>query len=322
MRTTKPARTKPRRATGPGRVVRVIGVLGRIFVAAGLLILFYTTYLLWGTGVYTAQEQERLSQELAQAQPEAEAPPVISGDEVPSARPAAKPKMGAPLFTLVIPDLGFRQVVVNGVEQEDLKKGPGHFPDCKDVAKGVDCVDDSKFPGEGGNVAISGHRTTYGAPFFRLNELKPGAVIDVESNGLRYRYKARGQKIVDPFSGFEVVKQHGKDELTLTTCHPRFSAAQRLIVGADFEGVAPITRPTPAKVGGKTPVLEPNKSKAVIPADVLVLASVSITAALAAMALSRRMRIWAAYSAVVIGGSAALWVAVFPQIIRLMPANY
>lgn len=306
--------------------MRIIGVLGRIFVAAGLLILFYTTYLLWGTGVYTAQEQERLSQKLAQDQAEASkeapAPDIVAGGDVPSARPQRKPKAGDPVFTLVIPDLGFRQVVVSGVEQTDLKKGPGLFPDCKDVANGVDCVADSKYPGEGGNVAISGHRTTYGAPFFRLNELKPGAIIDVETNGIRYRYKARGQRIVDPISGFEVVKQHGKDELTLTTCHPRFSAAQRLVVGADFEGVAAITRPAPTTSGGEAEEPVPNKSRAVIPADVLVLASVSITAALLSMALSRRLRVWAAYSAVAIGGAAALWVVVFPQIIRLMPANY
>jgi sortase A len=277
------------------------------------LLLFFTAYLLWGTGVYTKQQQQNFTRTLANK-------PLVSdtaaqGDKIPPARPARTPSLGEPLFAIKVPKIGLDSVIVNGVGREELKKGPGLFPQCP--TGGEDCVREAKYPGEDGNVAISGHRTTYGAPFFRLNELQKGDVIDFVSGRARYRYKVREQKIVDPTAGFNVVEQHGRREVTLTTCHPRFSAAQRLIIHADFEASSLVAGP---RGGGRGPA--PRGETPVIPTDVLVLASVALGSALGSLALSKRYRSAAAYIALGLVGASGLWIAAFPRVVALMPANY
>lgn len=307
---TRPAR---RRRSRGDAVVRVIGVIGRLFVGAGVLLLFFTAYLLWGTGVYTKGQQEHGRKVL-------ENKPIV-GDEaikdgkIPPARPAQQPKSGDPLFTIKVPKIGLETVIVYGVEVEDLKKGPGLFPDCKAVPR--ECVNESKYPGEPGNVSVSGHRTTYGAPFFRVNELVKGDTIDIVSGHARYRYRVREQKIVAPIPGFAEVEQHGRNELTLTSCHPRFSAAQRLIIKADYVGPSLIAG---GGAGGKGPAAR--AAPPVIPTDVLVLASIALASALGSLGLSKRYRTTAAVIAVGLVGAAGLWVAAFPRIISLLPSNY
>ncbi|HVL80941.1 MAG TPA: sortase [Actinomycetota bacterium] len=303
------------------RIVRYIGLLGRLLVGAGLVLLFYTTYLLWGTGVETKRTQAELSERL-RAQPVVPEQQMVSG-EIPPARPAQPVALGEPLWTIVIPKIGLRTVVVNGVGVEELKKGPGHFPDCAAVPEGVDCIEGSPFPGESGNVAISGHRTTYTGPFYRLDELAPGDEIYIESGPARYRYVMDQQKIVSPRE-VDVVLAHGRDELTLTTCHPRFSAAQRLIVHAAYLGAEPIAGPpqtgaAPDRREARAEVPAPPQP---IPNDVFVLAGVALLAFLGAMFLTDRLRRTAAWSTVTIVAAAALWTGVFPQVLRLMPPNY
>lgn len=320
MRTTddvRPIPVQPQRR-GAHRIVRVIGILGRVFVGAGVILLFYTAYLLWGTGVYTKQEQKRAADTLARN-------PIVSEEKltkgnIPPARPQGGiAKLGEPLFTLKVPKIGLETVVVQGVGREELKKGPGHFPDCAQSSSS-ECVSDAKYPGEPGNVPISGHRTTYGAPFFRLNELEKGDVIDFVSGRVRYRYQVNeAGKVVDPVTGFQEVEQHGRDEVTLTTCHPRFSAAQRLIVRGEYIG-ASIIRSSASGAGGSNAPLAAKQP--VIPTDVLALASIAAASALGALALSRRYRATAVYISLVAVGAAGLWVAVFPRVLALMPANY
>ncbi|MGH2759290.1 MAG: sortase [Actinomycetota bacterium] len=303
-----------RRATA--RLVRYIGIFGRVFVGAGLVLLFFTGYLLWGTGVYTKQAQKDAAQAL-------EANPIVteqklSKGNIPPARPPRPLKLGEPLFTIKIPKIGLENTVVEGVDQESLRKGVGHFPGCDDGSSSA-CLGDTKYPGESGNVALSGHRTTYGAPFFRVNELSKGDTIDIVSGRARYRYRVREQKVVDPITGFSTVEQHGRDELTLTTCHPRFSAAQRLIISADYEGASLVSaapRPAPS---APIPRSDP---QAVVPPDVLLLASIALASALGALGLSKRYRNVAAYITLGIAGAAGLWVGVFPRVLALMPANY
>lgn len=292
--------------------MRSIGILGRLFVLAGVLLLFFTAYLLWGTGVYTKHQQDRLSKTL-------ESNPLVSEDsvqdgEIPPARPEKIPALGEPLFSIKVPKIGLDTVVVQGVGVEELKKGPGLFPDCDEISG--DCVTESKYPGEDGNVAISGHRTTYGAPFFRLNELAEGDVIDFVSGPARYRYRVRGQEVVDPVRGFDVVEQHGRNELTLTTCHPRFSAAQRLIIHADYEGASRIS------TGGEGGGGPPPREVPVIPTDVLILAAIALGSALGSLALSRRYQRVAGYVTAGLMCGVGLWVLAFPRIVELMPANY
>lgn len=307
----------PRRRSRIDTVVGVIGVIGRIFVVAGVVLLFFTAYLLWGTGVYTKHQQNQLEKTIA-ANPLVGDDDLKPGQRIPPARPQAEPKLGDPLFSIKVPRIGLDTIVVNGVRVDDLKKGPGMFPGCKPGEDSDECVQGAKYPGENGNVAISGHRTTYGAPFFRVNELKKGDVIDLVAGRARYRYRVREQKIADPVGGFKEVLQTDPPvaELTLTSCHPRFSAAQRMIIKADFEGSS-LVAAGPSSDGPTRPDAPP-----VIPTDVIILGSIAIASGLASLGLSKRYRWTAAYIALAIVGAAGLWVGVFPRVLSLMPENF
>ena len=129
---------------------------------------------------------------------------------------------------LVSPDMDLDSVVVKGVARADLQKGPGWIP-YTDV------------PGPTGNVGISGHRTTYGAPFRQLNLLKPDDTIELFSPFRRYRYRVRRVFTVTP-DKTEVVASTEEPTLTLTACHPLYSARLRLIVQADLVEATRIPR--------------------------------------------------------------------------------
>ncbi len=125
-----------------------------------------------------------------------------------------------------IPRLGknYHYVIVEGVSVEDLRKGPGHYPG-------------TALPGGLGNFVVSGHRTTYLAPFNRVDELKAGDRILVDTQDKQYVYQVTGEKVVSP-TALDVTDpvpfhpgQAPTDHLiTLTTCHPKYSASHRLIV--------------------------------------------------------------------------------------------
>jgi sortase A len=113
---------------------------------------------------------------------------------------------------------------VEGVSVDDLKKGPGHYPR-------------TQLPGEVGNFVVSGHRTTYGAPFNRIDELREGDAIVVETRDTWFTYRVSTKEIVPPTAievTYPVPKQaDGKPtvaRITLTSCHPKYSARQRIIV--------------------------------------------------------------------------------------------
>jgi sortase A len=110
---------------------------------------------------------------------------------------------------------------VQGVEVPDLRKGPGHYPD-------------SPMPGQLGNAAIAGHRTTYGAPFNRIDELVAGDEITIVTLAGTFHYHVTGQLVVSPKDVY-VLDQTPTATLTLTTCNPKFSARQRLVVQAALD---------------------------------------------------------------------------------------
>jgi sortase A len=119
-------------------------------------------------------------------------------------------------------------VVVEGTSVETLKSGPGH-------------IRGTALPGEVGNVVLSGHRTTYGAPFSRLDELRPGDSVVLETRDRWLSYTVRGTSIVRPTAIEVTYPVPGKRRatptqrlLTLTTCHPRYSARQRMVVLAEL----------------------------------------------------------------------------------------
>lgn len=187
--------------------------MGELCITAGLVLLLFVTYELWGTGRYTQQQQDVLSEQMFKNWNAAK----VTRERV---------RIGHGLALLRIPRLGekYQYVVIEGVGVADLRKGPGHYPG-------------SALPGQVGNFVISGHRTTYSAPFNRIDVLDPGDKILVDTRARQYVYEVTGRRIVRPTSVDVTAPVPGhagrrpKDKMiTLTTCHPKYSAAQRLVV--------------------------------------------------------------------------------------------
>jgi sortase A len=124
-----------------------------------------------------------------------------------------------------IPDIGVSEVFVQGTGTSDLTKGPGHYPA-------------TPLPGERGTVAIAGHRTTYGAPFRKVDKLDPGDRIELRMPYGDFVYRVERTKIVPP-TELSVIDRVDHDRLVLSACHPLYSAAQRIIVFARLTTATP-----------------------------------------------------------------------------------
>ena len=214
--------------------MRWIRVFGKFLISVGVGVLLFVGWTLWGTGLYTARQQDVLDGQFAAA-------PAIELDrdegkvEVPA---NFAPGPGKPVFRLRIPAIDFDQMVVAGVGTEELRKGPGHFPSCRSGFERPLCTDlDEVWPGEEGRAIVSGHRTTYGAPFYNLDRLKDGDEIITETKWGEFTYEVTDKEIVPPDSR-DIANPAAATfaEIVLTTCNPRFSAAERLIVYARMVG--------------------------------------------------------------------------------------
>lgn len=213
------------------KLARVLGIVGRVLLTAGVLILLFVAYQLWGTGLHEARAQGALSSQFDETLVEAGVDPAGDGsalcagaDPETDAQPPPDPGGGDAVARLVLPKIGVDKVVVQGVSVGDLKRGPGRFPS-------------TPLPGQEGNAAIAGHRTTYGAPFHRIGELTAGDEILVSTIQGCFRYVVSEQRIVEP-DQVEVLDDSGDDRLTLVACHPKYSAAQRIVVVAELDGEA------------------------------------------------------------------------------------
>lgn len=210
----------------------MLGLLGRICLTTGVLILLFVAYQLWGTGLHEARAQGGLSDELEDALEDAGVAPATAAasetctdePETPLAERPSVPEEGDAVARIVVPRIGVDKVVVEGVSVPDLKRGPGRFPE-------------TSLPGYTGNVAIAGHRTTYGAPFHRIDELESGDEILLTTVSGCFRYKVQEQQIVAP-DQVEVLDDFGDNRVTLVACHPKYSAAQRIVVAAELDGTA------------------------------------------------------------------------------------
>ncbi len=199
--------------------------VGQTLMTLGVVVLLFCVYELYVTGLTTAREQERLGDDLRQTWAEPPPRPTAPGEPVPVSL-----DLGQGFAVLHIPSLEDYDpwVVVEGTSVSDLKNGPGHIPG-------------TALPGDLGNVVVSGHRTTYGAPFARFDELTAGAQVVLETRDGWFTYTVQDKTIVRP-SAVEVTYAVPGDPtakpvdrlLTLTTCHPKYSARQRLIVRAEL----------------------------------------------------------------------------------------
>jgi sortase (surface protein transpeptidase) len=227
----------PGAALPPERWRTVVRTVGELLVTAGLVLLLFVVYALYVTDVITDRRQGELKEELREEW---------------TATPPGQPHvsiLGDGLAVLHIPRLGadYERVVVEGTAEEQLRQGPGHY-------------EDTALPGEQGNLAIAGHRVGKGSPFLELDLLQPGDPIVVETADSWFVYRVLGdpatgdfrtdpsgipgQQIVRPEAIEVISPTPGAPEsaapsgayLTLTTCHPRYSARQRLIVHARLDG--------------------------------------------------------------------------------------
>jgi len=128
------------------------------------------------------------------------------------------PLPGDALGRLRIPAIDVSKYVIEGTDTDSLRKGPGHYPK-------------TPLPGERGTVAIAGHRTTYGAPFRRLNEVHGGNRITLEMPYGTFVYRVQRIQVVDD-SALWITKRVGYNRLVLSACHPLYSAAQRIVAFA------------------------------------------------------------------------------------------
>jgi sortase A len=211
---------RPRLTSRAGRdrtVRRITRLLGVGLLACGLVLLASVAWQLWGTGIITARDQHRLGQQFERVVRAAAHP---SADVVTSPAPSIPPaRTGTVIAHLVIPTIGISNYVVEGVGSAQLAEGTGHYPGTAAI-------------GGEGNVGIAGHRTTYGHPFYNLNELQPGDPIYLTNLADRtFTYRVTTQFVVSP-SDTAVLDPTPTPTLTLTTCNPRYSASQRLIVQA------------------------------------------------------------------------------------------
>jgi sortase A len=295
------------------RLARVLGAIGRTCITLGVLILLFVAYQLWGTGIREAQAQNRLEDDFAEVLEAATSTTTTASTSTTLGEPVTVPTIppaveGNPVARIQIPKIGVDKIVVEGVALPDLKKGPGHYPE-------------SPLPGQEGNAAIAGHRTTYGAPFNRIDELDAGDEITVTTIQGVFTYVVKEQLIVSP-SQVEVLEDKGDNRLTLTACHPKYSARQRIVVVSELapeEQVLPRpprddTAPAPAAIddidGEGAPAL---------PAILLGVLCAAIW--LLAWMVGRLWRKWPSY----VLGFPFFMVALFfffEEFSRLLPSNF
>ena len=238
------------------------GLAGELLVTAGVLVLLFVAWQLWGTGLATARAQHSLSDELEQrwstTNRGASGPAAGTGSTAPGSGvtgtgsggtgsggtgpagsvaavdpgpPLAAPAEGDALARLVIPAMDLDLVVVQGTELADLARGPGHYPA-------------SVMPGQVGNFAVAGHRTTHGAPFFRIAELHAGDPVVVQTATRVFTYRVSSHEVVAPDDVAVVAPVPDSPGtaptaavLTLTSCNPKYSARQRWVVHARLASV-------------------------------------------------------------------------------------
>ena len=193
------------RRFGWQRVVAGFG-MGCLLLASGLT--GYVGWLLWGTGIQTAHAQTQLRAE-------------FHPTERPTTHAVIPPLRGNVYAEIRIPSIGVDSMVVQGTDYESLKKGPGHYPD---TANPWDKT---------GRVGIAGHRTTYLHPFYGLDRVRPGDSIVLRTSSGTFDYRVTRVFVIPSAGSGFVLDQTADPTLVLTTCNPRFSSSQRLIVTAD-----------------------------------------------------------------------------------------
>jgi sortase A len=306
---------------------RVLGGVGRALVTVGLLLLFFVAYQLWGTGILQARTQDKLRDQFNSALEQGGVTTTTAPVATPTTAPATTttlpevtvPPNGEKFAQLTIPAIGLDQIAVEGVDVDDLTKGPGHYPT-------------TQIPGHEGNTAFAGHRTTYGHPFTDLDQMKIGDAINFTMlNGAQYTYKVTEEpRAVDPseVSVLDPVPDparpgHSLATLTLTTCNPKYSAEQRLIIRAQLElpkGAAPLA-PVKVPVDKKAGTIDGLSGDSSSRGPTILWGSIVLVIGLLWWWLFHRHPRWTTWLIGAVPFFVVLFVA-FTYLERLLPSNY
>lgn len=218
-----------------------VGVLGELLITAGVVVGLFAVYTLFWTGVETQNAQSALQEQfealssgdVLSSEPRTDPGSGDSRDDSAQVRPQLEP--GDAYARMRIPRLGdgWSWIVVEGVDLDDLTRGPGRYPESADV-------------GDIGNFAVAGHRATYGEPFAYLDRVQAGDDVLVEREGSVYRYVVTDSFITVPSNTDVLLPVPGQPGataenavITLTTCHPRWGSTERLILHGTLASVEP-----------------------------------------------------------------------------------
>lgn len=252
-----------RRTTGD-KVRFVLRGIGQTLITLGLIVLLFAVYEVWITNIFAHRAQEKVYNALQQEWKNGRDPLALPGDNVSTIAP------GSGIAVLYIPRLGqdYHFAIVQGSAVPDdsqLEKGPAHYGD-------------TALPGQVGNFAIAGHRVGKGEPFLNIDKLLSHDAVIVETKSWWYVYRvlgsppgsdpqgnmsdvpvrgggtakvpgreivgpdgisATGQSVLDPVPDQPPSAQPAAALMTMTTCHPKFTASHRMIVHAELDSKVP-----------------------------------------------------------------------------------
>jgi sortase A len=258
--------TRATRSTGDWVRLGFSG-LGQVLITCGVIVLLFVVYEVWITNIFSDAKQHDLRTHLIQEWAAPTPTPAEGGVTVPSVLPdgvQANIPVGSGVAVIYIPRFGqdYSRAIVEGTDDASLSKGPGHYLD-------------TQLPGQIGNFAVAGHRVGKGEPFLNLDKLRPGDPIVIETKTTWFVYLVKGDKttgnlsvdgadgipgrtIVNPSDGQVIlpVPNHPSAKptealMTLTTCDPKFTATQRMIVfSALARTVARQGNTLPTELGG------------------------------------------------------------------------
>jgi sortase A len=252
----------PRRRTLGDRIRTFLRGIGQAFLTLGLVLLLFAAYEVWFTDLVNHRTQDHLTTALQDQWAQGGDDPTVGTPAEPGKKVRTIP-LGDAFALIYIPDFGTDYVfsVVEGTGVNELNEGPGHYVD-------------TPLPGAVGNVAIAGHRVGKGSPFLNLDKLAAGSAIVIRTKSYWYTYRVVGDKggsadgvsplgfpgreIVDPSDVGVIAPVPDKPGakatrrlLTLTTCHPKFTARQRMVIHAQLDGAPfPASQGTPPSLTG------------------------------------------------------------------------
>lgn len=229
------------------RSVSAIGVIGELFITGGVLVLLFLGWQLWLSDLIVGNQQNAKASVLSETWSKGfgTAPAIPSRPDPGAPVVSAEPDYGVQFGTLIVPRFGadYHRPIAEGTGTFDvLRAGVGHYPG-------------TQMPGQVGNVALAAHRTTWGAPFSNIADLKVGDSIYIETDAGWFRYVFRSLQYVPP-SGVEVLAPVPTREsasatdrlLTMTTCNPKFSAAERFVAYSVYDTWFPRAGGPPAEI--------------------------------------------------------------------------